>query len=159
MGEPVDGSSRYRGDGLYARSAGFSAVRYERQTRGGRRERRKHQGPHNDAFRTAMTGGRVFMTGGVALSSDVKALVIRANFTEFTRHDPHGEHDFGNFGLRVLIQRGDDFGSAARHWSRSLNRPMAAASPSSRARRYQDAACLGSPEMPRISARLRKPGS
>jgi hypothetical protein len=30
-----------------------------------------------------MTGGRVFMTGGVALSSDVKALVIRANFTEF----------------------------------------------------------------------------
>jgi hypothetical protein len=31
-----------------------------------------------------MTGGRVFMTDGVALFSDVKAMVIRANFMEFT---------------------------------------------------------------------------
>jgi hypothetical protein len=115
----------------------------------------------NDAFGTAMTGGRVFMTAGVdALSSGVKAMVIGATFTEFTPdNDPHGEHDFGNFGLSGLIQRGGEFGSAARRWSRSLSRPVAAASPSSRARRYQDAACLGSPGMPRsagdiASARL-----
>jgi hypothetical protein len=39
----------------------------------------------NDAFPTAMTGGRVFMTAGVdALSSDVKAMVIRAQL--------HGVH-------------------------------------------------------------------
>jgi hypothetical protein len=39
----------------------------------------------NDAFRTAMTGGRVFMTAGVdALSSGVKAMVIRAHL--------HGVH-------------------------------------------------------------------
>jgi hypothetical protein len=71
----------------------------------------------DEALRTAMTGGLVFMTAGVdALSSDAKATVIRATFTEFTRdNDPHGEHDFGNFGLRVLIQRGGEFGSAARH--------------------------------------------
>ena len=45
------------------------------------------------------------MTADVdALSSDVKATVIRATFTKFPPdNDPHGEHDFGNFGLRVLI--------------------------------------------------------
>jgi hypothetical protein len=88
----------------------------------------------NEALRTAMTGGLVFMTAGVdALSSDAKATVIRATFTEFTRdNDPHGEHYFGNFG-RVRL----------------------GCTP----RRYPDAACLGSPGMPRISARLRKPGS
>jgi Protein of unknown function (DUF3768) len=66
----------------------------------------------NATFGTAMTGGRVFMTAGVdAPSSDVKATVIQATFTEFTPdNDPHGEHDFGNFGLRVLTQRGRKFG-------------------------------------------------
>ena len=57
----------------------------------------------NDRFRTTMTGGRVLMTAGVnALSSDVKAMVIRrvATFSEFTAdNDPHEEHDFGNFEL------------------------------------------------------------
>jgi uncharacterized protein DUF3768 len=57
----------------------------------------------NDAFRTTMTGGKVFMTAGVdALPSDVKAMVIRkvATFSEFTAdNDPHGEHDFGSFTL------------------------------------------------------------
>jgi hypothetical protein len=55
----------------------------------------------NDAFRTTMTGGKVFMTAGVdALPSDVKAMVIRrvATFADFTPdNDPHGEHDFGSF--------------------------------------------------------------
>jgi Protein of unknown function (DUF3768) len=57
----------------------------------------------NDAFRASMTGGRVMMTAGVnALPSDVKAMVIRrvATFADFTAdNDPHGEHDFGSFGL------------------------------------------------------------
>ena len=57
----------------------------------------------NDAFRTTMTGGKVFLTAGVdALPSDVKAIVIRrvATFSEFTpENDPHREHDFGNFSL------------------------------------------------------------
>jgi hypothetical protein len=55
----------------------------------------------NDAFRTTMTGGKVFLTAGVdALPSDVKAIVIRrvATFSEFTPdNDPRGEHDFGSF--------------------------------------------------------------
>ena len=47
----------------------------------------------NEALRTAMTGGLVFMTAGVdALFSDEKANTSR-------------EQDFGNFGFRVLIQR------------------------------------------------------
>jgi Protein of unknown function (DUF3768) len=62
----------------------------------------------NDAFRTTMTGGRVVMTAGVdALSSDVKAMVIRrvATFADFTpENDPHGEHDFGNFECRRKIE-------------------------------------------------------
>ena len=57
----------------------------------------------NDAFRTTMTGGKVFLTAGVdALPSDVKAMVIRrvATFSEFTPdNDPHQEHDFGSFTL------------------------------------------------------------
>lgn len=57
----------------------------------------------NDAFRRSMAGGRVMMTAGVdALSSDVKARVIRrvATFDAFTAdNDPHGEHDFGAFVL------------------------------------------------------------
>ena len=57
----------------------------------------------NDAFRTTMTGGQVFVTASVdALPSDVKAAVIRkvATFSDFTAdNDPHGEHDFGSFTL------------------------------------------------------------
>ena len=57
----------------------------------------------NDAFRTTMTGGKVFLTAGIdALPSDVKAIVIRrvATFSEFTAdNDPHGEHDFGSFEI------------------------------------------------------------
>jgi hypothetical protein len=57
----------------------------------------------NDAFRTAMTGGRLLMTAGVdALSCDVKAMVIRASLTEFTPdNDPHGEHNSGISGSGV----------------------------------------------------------
>ena len=57
----------------------------------------------NDAFRTTMTGGKVFLTAGVdALPSDVKAMVSRrvGIFSDFTPdNDPHGEHDFGNFEI------------------------------------------------------------
>ena len=57
----------------------------------------------NDRLRTTMTGGRVMMTAGVdALSSDVKAMVIRrvATFTDFNAdNDPRSEHDFGSFTL------------------------------------------------------------
>ena len=57
----------------------------------------------NDAFRTTMIGGKVFLTAGVdALPSDVKATVVRrvATFADFTSdNDPHQEHDFGSFGL------------------------------------------------------------
>jgi len=57
----------------------------------------------NDALRTTMTGGKVFITTGVdALPSDVKAMAIRkvATFSDFTAdNDPHGEHDFGSFEL------------------------------------------------------------
>jgi precorrin-6x reductase len=54
-------------------SAGFSAARYERQTRGGDVSAENIRAV-NEAFRTAMTGDRVFLTAGVdALSSDVKA--------------------------------------------------------------------------------------
>ena len=57
----------------------------------------------NDAFRTTMTGGKVFLTAGVdALPSDVKAMAIRrvTTFSEFTAdNDPHGEHDFGSFEI------------------------------------------------------------
>jgi Protein of unknown function (DUF3768) len=57
----------------------------------------------NDAFRTTMAGGQVFLTAGVdALPSDVKAMVIRrvATFSEFTPdNDPRGEHDFGSFSV------------------------------------------------------------
>ncbi len=57
----------------------------------------------NDAFRTTMTGGQVFLTAGVnGLPSDVKAVVIRrvATFSAFTPdNDPRREHDFGNFTL------------------------------------------------------------
>jgi hypothetical protein len=55
----------------------------------------------NDAFRTTMTGGKVFLTAGVdALPSEIKAIVIRrvATFSEFNEdNDPYGEHDFGSF--------------------------------------------------------------
>ena len=57
----------------------------------------------NDAFRTSMTGGQVFLTAGVdALPSDVKAMVIRrvVTFDKFRPdNDPHDEHDFGAFEL------------------------------------------------------------
>jgi uncharacterized protein DUF3768 len=57
----------------------------------------------NDAFRTTMSGGRVMLTAGVdALSSDVKAMVIRrvATFSDFNAdNDPHQEHDFSSFTL------------------------------------------------------------
>jgi hypothetical protein len=57
----------------------------------------------NDSFRRTFTGGRVVVTDGVdALSANVKAEVLQQvrQFDRFDRdHDPHGEHDFGNFEI------------------------------------------------------------
>jgi hypothetical protein len=59
----------------------------------------------NDAFRKTFDPqlGRTVLTAGVsALPSDVRAMAIRkvATFDAFSAdNDPHGEHDFGNFGL------------------------------------------------------------
>jgi hypothetical protein len=57
----------------------------------------------NDRFRTTLTGGKVYMTAGVAaFSNDAKAraLLQVVTFTDFTGHnDPHQEHDFGAFEL------------------------------------------------------------
>ena len=88
VGDPVDGSFLDIGvmDCMRRQmhQRGFSAARYERQTRGGRVSDENIRAL-NDAFRTAVTGGRVFMTAGVdALSSGVKAMVIRAHL--------HGVH-------------------------------------------------------------------
>jgi Protein of unknown function (DUF3768) len=73
----------------------------------------------NDAFRTTMTGGKVFLTAGVDnLPSDVKAMAIRtvATFSQFTPdNDPHGEHDFGSFTLagRKFFWKIDYYDAAA----------------------------------------------
>ena len=55
----------------------------------------------NDALRRHRTGGRLFLSAGVA-ALDVSALYAVldavAGFTAFTDdNDPHGEHDFGTF--------------------------------------------------------------
>jgi len=55
----------------------------------------------NDAFRTQLVGGRVFVTAGVAAKSlDVQTKVMQMviEFSAFTpENDPYGEHDFGAF--------------------------------------------------------------
>lgn len=54
----------------------------------------------NDRLRTTLTGGRVFITPGIAgLSAEDHAAVLTAvvSFTDFTTdNDPRGEHDFGS---------------------------------------------------------------
>lgn len=55
----------------------------------------------NDAFRTTLSGGNIFMTPGVAAlpAADSAAVLARVvAFADFTpANDPHGEHDFGAF--------------------------------------------------------------
>ena len=55
----------------------------------------------NDALRRHRTGGRLFLTSGVARMADevvATVLAMVAAFTAFTDdNDPHGEHDFGAF--------------------------------------------------------------
>ena len=57
----------------------------------------------NDAFRTSFTGGKVYMTDGVAALDDAtkaKVLTSVRTFTAFSRdNDPYGEHDFGSFEI------------------------------------------------------------
>ena len=55
----------------------------------------------NDALRRHQTGGRLFVTAGVAaISRDALPRILDAvsAFTAFTDdNDPYGEHDFGSF--------------------------------------------------------------
>lgn len=55
----------------------------------------------NDAFRTSLAGGKVYVTDGVnGEGADFvgKALAAVRAFNVFTNdNDPHGEHDFGAF--------------------------------------------------------------
>ena len=57
----------------------------------------------NDQFRTTLTGGKVYMTDGVAaLAPEVRARALEAmrTFAAFTTgNDPYREHDFGAFEL------------------------------------------------------------
>ena len=63
----------------------------------------------NDALRRHRTGGRLFLTSGVARLGDEAVTMVLATvaaFTAFTDdNDPHGEHDFGEFehdGVRLF---------------------------------------------------------
>ena len=65
----------------------------------------------NDAFRTTLQGGRVFMTPGInALSIKTQAEILKAvvTFTDFNPdNDPYGEHDFLSVevdGLKVFAK-------------------------------------------------------
>ena len=55
----------------------------------------------NDAFRRTLLGGRVVMTAGIAaITSDVRAVIVRRVqfFNAFNQdNDPYEEHEFGNF--------------------------------------------------------------
>lgn len=57
----------------------------------------------NDAFRTTLEGGKVFITSGVdALPSDVKAMAIKKMMAYDAFDDEeelYGEHHFGSFTL------------------------------------------------------------
>ena len=83
----------------------------------------------NDAFRTTMTGGKVFLTAGIdALPSDVKAIVIRrvVTFADFTPdNDPHGEHDFGSFEVagRKIFWKIDYYDASMRFGSEDPSDP------------------------------------
>ena len=63
----------------------------------------------NDALRRHRTGGRLFLTPGVARLGDEAVTTVLATVAAFTAfaddNDPHGEHDFGAFehdGVRLF---------------------------------------------------------
>ena len=72
----------------------------------------------NDAFRRSLAGGKVMMTAGIAALPDAtraKVLDEVRKFDAFSADsDPHGEHDFGNFGVdgRKLFWKIDYFDAA-----------------------------------------------
>lgn len=53
----------------------------------------------NDAFRTTMKGGRVFITAGLVGRHDLDKILAKVqSFHRFSEdNDPHHEHDFGSF--------------------------------------------------------------
>jgi Protein of unknown function (DUF3768) len=57
----------------------------------------------NDALRTKLCGGRVYLTPGIAALSPSaqESIVARVrSFDDFTPdNDPYGEHDFGSFDI------------------------------------------------------------
>ena len=65
----------------------------------------------NDQLRTTLTGGKAFMTPGIAaLGSEAvqRLLIAMAKFDAFsTANDPHGERDFGMLefeGLSIIFK-------------------------------------------------------
>ncbi|MGO4513561.1 DUF3768 domain-containing protein [Bradyrhizobium sp. 2TAF36] len=60
----------------------------------------------NDQLRTTLTGGRAFMTPGIAAlgpEAVQRLLIAIAKFDAFsTANDPHGERDFGMLGFEGL---------------------------------------------------------
>lgn len=57
----------------------------------------------NDAFRTSLAGGKVYVTDGVRSRGEgfvTAALTAVRSFDTFTKdNDPYGEHDFGAFEI------------------------------------------------------------
>src|SRR5580700_567371 len=53
----------------------------------------------NDAFRTAMIGGRLCVTAGLVGRPDLDMIIEKVRtFDRFAEdNDPYGEHDFGSF--------------------------------------------------------------
>ena len=61
----------------------------------------------NDAFRTTLSGGRIYKTDGIdAIDAEVQGKILEAvrTFADFNAdNDPYGEHDFG--AIEVTGQR------------------------------------------------------
>jgi len=55
----------------------------------------------NDAFRTGLADGHVYVTRGIAALPDAEQAAIMDRVRSFSAfspdNDPHGEHDFGSF--------------------------------------------------------------
>jgi len=75
----------------------------------------------NDTFRTSMTGGQLFLTGGIAGRPDTAQIIERVKaFSEFTEeNDPHEEHDFGAFrhGDEIIFWKIDYYDKSLRNGS------------------------------------------
>jgi hypothetical protein len=75
----------------------------------------------NDAFRTGMVGGQLFLTQGIAGRPDTAQIIERVRtFSEFNEeNDPHQEHDFGAFrhGEDIIFWKLDYYDNSLRNGS------------------------------------------